>query len=207
MIVFLDILHIEQVVNIHQICFPESQSTKFGIKYLEGYYKTLCGSYNAIAFIYQMEDKVVGFISGGVNIQTLSRYFVLHSKNILFGTLLSNLIKNPINAVRKFWGYTKAYILPKRETFYSDKTAGLSSIAVLPAFRGKGIAEMLTNAFLEELERRKISACRLGVEAHNISARKFYEKMGFEQVNKEGTSYIYFFDDIYRSQFPISKTT
>ena len=109
--------------------------------------------------------------------------------------------------MREFWRYAKAYILPKRQTFYSDKTAGLSSIAVLPAFRGKGIAKKLTDAFLEELKKRKISACRLGVEAHNIPARKFYEKMGFEQVNNEGTSYIYFFDDIYRSQFSISNTS
>ena len=99
-----------------------------------------------------------------------------------------------------------AYILPKRETFYSDDTAGLSSIGVLPAFRGQGIAEKLTKVFLEELKKRKISACRLGVEADNIAAIKFYQKMGFERVNEKGTSYMYFFDDGYRDKFPTYET-
>ena len=133
----------------------------------------------------------------------LSRQVVLNSKIRFISSLFINIVKNPKITISKYYEYAKSYILPKpkKKTFYSDNTAGLESIAVLPKYRGQGIAEQLTEVFLRELKKRKISACRLGVEADNIPARKFYEKMNFEQVNEEGTSYIYFFDDKFRKKY------
>lgn len=76
-------------------------------------------------------------------------------------------------------------MLPKKKTFYQNDTADLASIAVLLEYRGKGIAEELTCAFLEELKNKGVIACRLGVEAENLRARRFYEKIGLRNLTSK----------------------
>ena len=197
----LEVSHINQVVNIHIACFPESQSTKFGRRFLKGYYQGICESKNTVVYIYMLKEKVVGFITGGINKQVLSRQIAFHSKYTFLTSIVVNILKNPKATITKYWRYAKNYILPNKDSFYCNETAALDSVAVLPEFHRQGIAEELVKAFLEDLKTRKISACRLGVKSDNIPARNFYERMNFEQVNEAGTSYIYFFDDIYRIKY------
>lgn len=196
----MDLSHLAQVISIHEICFPDSQSTKYGKHFLKAYYKGVCISQNSVAFVSIVDEKVVGFVAGGVNKQALSRQILSGSKFLILISFLENFIKHPTVTVKKFWSYCRAYILPnKKETFYSLNTSVLDSIALLPEYRGKGIAEELVGVFLEELKRRGNSACRLGVEADNMPARKFYEKMKFEQANETGSIYIYYFNEEYRN--------
>jgi ribosomal protein S18 acetylase RimI-like enzyme len=200
MIEKLKISHIDQIVAIHTICFPENQSTEFGANFLKAHYLGHINAPNAVCFVYEDKGKIVGFIVGGVNLRNLLRQVFLNSKIRFLISLFINIAKNPKITISKYYGYAKSYLLPKsnEKTFYSDNTAGLESVAVLPKYRGRGIAEQLTEVFLRELNKRKIGACRLGVKADNIPARKFYEKMGFKQNNKKGTSYIYIYDNTYR---------
>ena len=196
----MNISHIDQVVSIHMICLPENQSTKYGRKFLMAYYNGVCDSQNSVAYVYMVGEKVAGFVVGGINKQVLARQIVYHSKFKFIISIIINILKNPMMTIPKYWRYTKNYILPTDDSFYSDKTAALDSTAVLPEFRGKGVAEKLTEIFLEHLKNHKISACRLGVESENTRARKFYEKMKFEQVSEEGTIYMYYFDELYRNK-------
>ena len=201
MIKAIDKSQLDQIVAIHQTCFPNSQATKYGERFLKGYYKGVCESENSVSFVSIVEGKVVGFVAGGVNKRTLSRQILSNSKSHIFLSFFENFVKHPIITVKKFWGYGRAYIFPNRkETFYHQNTSVLDSIALLPEFRGKGIAEELVNVFLKALKDKGNSACRLGVEAENIPARKFYEKMKFEQANDIGSIYIYYFDDKYRNK-------
>ncbi|MBN2105742.1 GNAT family N-acetyltransferase [bacterium] len=205
MIQFIQKKHIPEVIRIHKTCFPESQSTKFGDAFLTGYYEGHCESEHAVAFVSLEQNKVTGFITGGVNTRTLSREIINQSKWQFIKSAVVNFFRQPVQSIKKYSGYLKAYVLPKKKTFYSDQTSGLASIAVLPEYRGQGIAEQLTRAFLEELKKRGNKACRLGVEEQNTRARRFYEKIGFEQVNEAGSSYIYFFDRNFRETFFSSK--
>jgi RimJ/RimL family protein N-acetyltransferase len=59
--------------------------------------------------------------------------------------------------------------------------AALGNIAVLPAYRGKGIGSRLTSALCADL-RPQISTIGLNVMASNIQAVKCYERAGFEKV-------------------------
>jgi len=201
MIEKLNISHIDQVVAIHMVCFPESQSTKFGEKFLDGYYKGVSNAKNNVSYVDIEEEKVAGFIIGGVNKQALSRQIIFHSKFTFMISGLVNIIKTPTKSLKKYWSYLKNYILPNKETFYSNNTAVLDSLAILSEYRGRGIAEKLVKEFLANLKSQKISACRLGVESTNAAARNFYEKMNFIQLNSEGTIYIHYFDDIYKNKY------
>ncbi len=200
MIQAIDISHLDQIVSIHKTCFPESQSTKYGTRFLVGYYKGVCESKNSVSFVSILGGKVVGFVAGGVNKRALSRQIVSGSKYIILLSFIENIFWHPLLTTKKYWSYAKAYLLPnKNETFYNDNTAVLDSIALLSDYRGKGIAEELVAEFLNVLKQKGVSACRLGVESTNMPARKFYEKMNFEQANEIGSIYIYYFDDLYRS--------
>jgi len=196
----INISHLDQVVSIHSICFPDSQSTKYGKRFLEGYNTGVWKSENSVSFVSILDGKVVGFVAGGVNKRTLSRQIVSSSKHIILASFIRNILRHPFITIKKYWSYARAYLLPnKSDTFYRDNTAVLDSIALLSEYRGKGIAEDLVSEFLEALRKKGVSACRLGVEAENTAARKFYEKLNFEQANEIGSIYIYYFDDQYRN--------
>jgi [ribosomal protein S18]-alanine N-acetyltransferase len=60
--------------------------------------------------------------------------------------------------------------------------AELVSIAVDPAFRGKGAASALLESALRRLARRGAARLHLVVRVDNRAARAFYEKYGFRRL-------------------------
>ena len=69
--------------------------------------------------------------------------------------------------------------------FIDDSTPELS-IALLPAYRGRGIGSVLLNR-LFELAKERYTSISLSVSKEN-PARKLYERMGFEVAKQEGES-------------------
>jgi ribosomal protein S18 acetylase RimI-like enzyme len=76
--------------------------------------------------------------------------------------------------------------------------ASLTSIGVVPAARGRGVAKALMGAFLDELRRRTIEAVKLGVLADNVAACTFYERYGWScacehptRSGAPGRTYVY----------------
>ncbi|MGK0136893.1 MAG: ribosomal protein S18 acetylase RimI-like enzyme [Algoriphagus sp.] len=193
--------HIDQVVEVHIQAFPESQSTKFGKDFLKSYYGGAASSPHTTSFVWNVDGKVAGFIFGGTNKQELSRQIMMSSKTKLAKAVITNVLRDPLNSIKRFWSYLVHYIMPGGDTFYANDTATLDSVAILKEFRGQGIADELIQAFLEQLKEFGVSACRLGVLGENTSARSFYERNSFEQFNEEGTIYLYFFDDKYRESY------
>lgn len=193
--------HVDKVVEVHIQAFPESQSTKFGKDFLKSYYGGAATSTNTTSFVWKVDGKIAGFIFGGTNKQELSRQIMMSSKAKLVKAVITNVLRDPINSIQRFWSYLVHYIMPGGDPFYANDTATLDSVAILEEFRGQGIADKLIQAFLEQLKESGVSACRLGVLGDNTSARRFYERNGFEQFNEEGTIYLYFFDDKYRASY------
>ena len=182
---------VASVARIHALCFPENDSTKYGEKFLQGYYLGVFKSKNSTSFVCEVDNSVVGFIVGGVNKQKLSRQVLLNSNASFFINIFWNVLKDPRKNLIKYWIYAKNYVLPRKDIFYSDSTAALDSLAVMKSYRGEGIAKNLTQEFLNDLRNKDIVTCRLGVEIDNITARKFYEKIGFKKANKDGSIYIF----------------
>jgi ribosomal protein S18 acetylase RimI-like enzyme len=193
--------HINQVITIHMQAFPKSQSTKFGRDFLKCYYEGAVNSTNAISFIWKEDGIIAGFIFGATNKQEFSRQIMIYSSSSLLKVVILNVLSNPVNSIKRFWSYLVHYILPGGDSYYAKDTATLDSVAILEGYRGRGISDELIKSFLEKLKESGIKACRLGVMAENMPARRFYERNGFEQFNEEGTIYLYFFDDKYRASY------
>jgi ribosomal-protein-alanine N-acetyltransferase len=60
--------------------------------------------------------------------------------------------------------------------------AEIVSIAVAPAFRGRGVASALMDSTLRRLKRRKVMRLVLMVKVSNAPARQFYLKYGFRKT-------------------------
>ena len=60
-----------------------------------------------------------------------------------------------------------------------EKTAEIDSIAVLPRFRGRGVARALLRETMSALRRRRVPACYLTVRRTNRDAISLYRRFGF----------------------------
>jgi ribosomal-protein-alanine N-acetyltransferase len=67
--------------------------------------------------------------------------------------------------------------------------AHIATIATHPRWRGCGLALWLMLALLDEASRRGAALSTLEVRVGNASARRLYEKLGFEEVGKRPNYY------------------
>ena len=68
--------------------------------------------------------------------------------------------------------------------FTEEKEFHLASLAVEPAWRGRGLATRLFESILEKARHRGCTACRLEVRPSNRAARALYERLGFETAGE-----------------------
>lgn len=69
----------------------------------------------------------------------------------------------------------------------TDSIGYIIQVGVIPEWRGKGIAAVLTCKCLEDLRRDGMKSVTLHVNQNNPGAIDLYERLGFETVRKRGT--------------------
>jgi [ribosomal protein S18]-alanine N-acetyltransferase len=79
-------------------------------------------------------------------------------------------------AGRKIAGFSIACI--------ARQAAELASIAVLPEFRGRGVATSLLKAAINKVRREGIAAMWLMVRSDNKTAASLYRKLGFVRTSR-----------------------
>ena len=77
-------------------------------------------------------------------------------------------------------GYSIA-ALPAR---WAGERAELVSVAVDPAYLGKGAAAAMMESILRRLRRRRVARLALTVKVTNLRARAFYDKYGFRKLRR-----------------------
>lgn len=84
----------------------------------------------------------------------------------------------------KIAGYCMYY--PKLSISFKgfEKKSVISSIAIDKNYRGKGLAEKLLKASIEEMKLNKISSILLYVNVNNLPALNLYEKIGFQKTKE-----------------------
>jgi len=74
----------------------------------------------------------------------------------------------------------------KYEHINNNKRGDLLSVCVLPEYRGKGYAQQLMESFLAAMKSSGMEICLLSVDAINTTARRYYERNGFEVYRTRG---------------------
>lgn len=96
---------------------------------------------------------------------------------------------------------TFTYIQIKRLFFIFDKhysevlpnnKANILSIAVLPQYRGSGLAADLIKEFEETAKLNGKGYCQLTVETGNTRGISFYEKMGYKKYKQNNEKIFYY---------------
>ena len=76
------------------------------------------------------------------------------------------------------------YSITALPTRWAGERAELVSVAVDPAYLGKGAAAALIESTLRRLRRRRVTRLGLTVKVTNLRARAFYDKFGFRKLRR-----------------------
>lgn len=105
--------------------------------------------------------------------------------------------KRPISVIKKHL-YTVAYLIDHQPAGYGhldpDGQIVWLGIAVVDSFVGRGIGKEIMKHLLQKGNELELSRIRLSVDKPNIAAITLYEKMGFQRLSENDTSFFYEID-------------
>jgi len=176
---------IEDAIRLHQVLIP-SVGARMGAPYLRKLYTTLL-EHPAIHLVFgAFENKqLVGIISATNNFSTtmrlLNKRFVALVPTVLFG-----LIRNRYS-LKELIAHAKVDSQIKQ--LFNNNSAYILNIAVDPQVQHRGIATQLVQKVQEKWNIKKIIL--VDTQKSNVSAHKFYKKIGFVPVFEVADSIIF----------------
>lgn len=184
---------LEGIVLEHCSSFKNSFSTCLGKKILFQYYQTYFDANPDLFFVAENKNKICGFVMGYYcDKNPYSIFLKNNKKKILLKTLLRLLLLD-CRAWSKFFRLRKktTVLNEKFESVSKQEKGDLLSISVLKEFRRQGIASLLIESFLNEIQNSGRKYCILSVKKNNIDAVAFYKNKGFVKY-KEDTCLHYY---------------
>lgn len=91
--------------------------------------------------------------------------------------------EKPVGAI-----WTRLFDETNKTYGFIDKNTPVLSMAVLPEYRDQGIGTLLLNEMIRKAKNSGFISLSLSVDPNN-SARRLYERQGFEKVGINGTSW------------------
>lgn len=184
---------IEGISTIQIKCFPDSFYSRLGVYsqpliYLHN--ESFMNSFPDLFYVAWDDNKIVGFVYGYENDKGVATrmYKWLLFRNILKIGLSLGLLKFTLTyiakALMKRGKREYALVIPDNDAFVNR--THLYKIAVLPAYRGKGVAKQLLDSFVSASRMRGKRTTMLCVSKANNRAISFYEKNGFFEFSNLG---------------------
>ncbi len=197
--------HLQQVVALHEECFPGYYLTELGSSFLEAMYTWYVQSPEAIAHVALDRDgNVVGFVAGATNDSSYRTSLFRHGWRHMAIALGKRFLSEPASTLRLIcerkelvWQALKT-IVPggSREAEQSDgiprrksPTASLTSIGVTPSARGSRLGAALSELCVREAWSRGCGRVTLSVREDNTAARRFYESINWQEVSRSRRIY------------------
>jgi GNAT superfamily N-acetyltransferase len=173
---------INGVVSVHLASFQGFFLTFLGRRFLSELYHSIIMDPAGIAFVYK-ENTIHGFVAGTSQPAGFYRRLLRH-RLLRFGwAALMPILNRPVIIPRLL----RAINMPSQAE-KGEKCGILMSIAVDPAYQGKGVGKKLVSAFLEETHRWGLEYVDLTTDAvNNKSANSFYQSIGFKLVRTFNT--------------------
>lgn len=186
--------YFQEIVEIHKKTIDSGFLPTLNTNFLKLLY--YCFTTSPHSFIYCALDnnKIVGFIVGSINTSMVYKYFIkkylLQSLFYLFPFIFSLKLLFKIIEIFKYPNNCKHFKLP---------TSEILNFCVDENYQGKGIGKILFKYLNDEFLQRNINKIKIVTGSNQISAQKFYEKLGAIKVtnieiHKGIISYIYTLD-------------
>ena len=190
---------LDKIIAIHKAAFAGYTNTLVGERYLHAFFRFFMSDNKAIALKATLDGEIVGYVVGArvgygkaMRQETLwpavtgilTRPWLIFKKR--FREALSRQISSILHANQQ----TNPDEPDLQAPIYS-----LVGIGVDPTIRGKRVGQQLTRAFEQEARRLAAKSVRLSVYGDNRSARRMYERQGWETLNDDvqDSRLIYYF--------------
>ena len=188
-------------------CFPKSFNTQLGKNYIAKSLNWFLQKDTRFLFHVMCNNEVVGFCGGfapqfygdGSSSGMLQFAFkeavmgIAKKPWLLVNKELRNYYPFIGRNIKKKLGLKKTLAAETKPTNYVFKeSVGLVVIGVHPAYRGKGIFEILMKEFEQKALQLNIKNCNLSVRADNARAIAAYTKMGWQIQSQKDNAIIMF---------------
>ncbi len=197
--------HLQQVVVLHEECFPGYYLTQLGPSFLKAMYAWYLESPEAIAHVALGDDRhLLGFVAGTMDGSNYRKSLFRKTWRPMLLALVRRLVSKPgltlrLVAERKdlVWQGLTSLFGPgsgekpeaKGGLDQEPPSASLVSIGVKPSARRSGVGTELSELFLTEARKRGCERVTLSVRDDNLEARRFYESMNWEETATSSETY------------------
>jgi ribosomal protein S18 acetylase RimI-like enzyme len=177
------------VAAVHVAAFPHSALTGLGREAVRRYYEwQLCGPHDVVALGAFSGTELVGFCFGGVfrgatsgfvraNPAFLARR-VLTRPRFITNALFRDRLLTGMRILKRAW---RSQDPPRSHS----ARFGILSIAVDPSHRRSGVGRIIMRDMEERARDRGFNRMHLSVEPHNLTAIRFYERLGWKTVGHD----------------------
>lgn len=176
---------LERIVAVHTAAFPGFFLTSLGPVFLRAYYRAVLDFDAGCLIVAESEGRVAGFVAGFSDPRRF--YAGFRRRPLAFAlAILAGLLRRPwlggqiIGRVGSVLRRGRNH----RQQPMADTTCELSSLAVDPQARRRGIGQKLVAAFVAEASHRGLEVVRLTTDARdNDPVNTFYATFGFRLVS------------------------
>lgn len=190
---------LDEIAKIHKASFHDRALTQLGIGVIKRYYAWLLTGFSEIFPLCAVDCQgmVAGFCFAGIYAGSFSGFLqnnrwyligsVLLRPWLIFNSLVMDQIKISIKTLYKM---IKRKLRNKRknnrekhkgENFRKTASLGVLSIAVNPSFQSQGVGGLLMKEVETQAHAGGYTELHLSVHPDNVSAIKFYEKLGWQR--------------------------
>jgi ribosomal protein S18 acetylase RimI-like enzyme len=172
---------LERIVTLHVAAFPGFFLTELGPGFLRAYYRAVLRFDGGFMLVAEMDGRVAGFAAGFADPRRF--YAGFRRRPLSFAlALLVGLLRRPW-LVGRILSRVRSVVARGRATHVGPASGGdceLSSLAVDPSARRRGIGQRLVAAFVAEARGKGLDVVRLTTDAReNDPVNAFYASLGF----------------------------
>lgn len=183
----LDAQFLKEIVRLHRTVLGYTLNSQLGDEHLASIYQHMAQNPKGFVRVALVAGKPVGVISGTTDIDGMKAILFRSLNPGRFGQILIRMLKNPF-LLAEFY---KGSLIGRPVQVQSEPIpAILTTIAIDPEFQGLGIGAKLVFALEDFFRAQRIPFYRLDTLLSNHSARKFYQKLGFQEFETRADSVI-----------------
>jgi GNAT superfamily N-acetyltransferase len=179
---------LERVAQIHQSVLGYTFNSRLGPDHLSFLYRAMARDNTSHVGVALVNDQPVGVVSGTVDMDKIKTSMLSAFKFRQWIHLLYQVIYQP-SLIHEWW---KGNVIGSPVYFEGKPIQPiLTAIAVDSGCQGQGIGKCLVNDLERFFRRKNIQYYRLDTLINNSSARKFYERLGFQPVETRADSIVF----------------
>lgn len=167
----------EQVALIHKAEIKDGFLSTFTVSFLSRLYRSLANSPYSFLIVAIENNRVIGFICGGINTGKAMRRFILHHGLIVFPQVMFKMLS--FRNMRKIF---ETLCYPAQKVNEMLPAPEILNFCVSGEAQGKGIGKKLFLALVDKFKALGIEEFKIVTSEEQKQAQKLYEKLSAVKV-------------------------